>query len=95
MGGMPNQVAGVKRKTPTTSYSGPMHPPSTTVATPNLAANPSNPPASSITKTEPKDPGPQAWPNTIGPRPTLTGGLGGFNLMLCKIVASFLSLALS
>lgn len=34
----------------------------------------------------PMDPGPQPWPNLIGSRPTLTGGLGGMPLILCEFI---------
>jgi|SRR5258708_18396293 len=33
---------------------------------------------------EDTDPGLQSWPNPTGPRPTLTGGLGGATLSVCE-----------
>jgi hypothetical protein len=35
---------------------------------------------------QPYDPGPQSWPNTVGSRPTLTAGLGGAPVMLCMLL---------
>ena len=38
------------------------------------------------------DPGPVNWPNSVGSRPTLTGGLGGASILLCTLAFRIFSL---